>query len=94
VKALMDGSLEITGTCLEKIDASQGKVEIKMEACLEEIKAETIGTLEDRTRDSVIPARCKGRSRKGSTVEKRRRKGPERNSGIKDRCARPQLRLR
>jgi hypothetical protein len=35
MEALMDVSLEITESCLEKIEADQGKVEIKMEACLE-----------------------------------------------------------
>jgi hypothetical protein len=54
--------------------ANQGRIEIKMEACLEEIKVETLGALEDRTRDNVIPAQRKGHSHKGMTVEKT--KGP------------------
>jgi hypothetical protein len=32
-----------------------------------------------------VPERLKGRGHSGSTVEKRRRKGPERNGGIKGR---------
>jgi hypothetical protein len=42
----------------------------------------------------AVPVWRKGRCHKGPTVEKRRRKGPECNNGIKDRCARQQLRLR
>jgi hypothetical protein len=46
-----------------------------------------------RTTRRSVPARHRGRSRKGQTVEKRRWKGPECNNGIKDREARRQLRL-
>jgi hypothetical protein len=60
MKALMDVSLEMTGTCLEKIEANQGTVESRIEVCLEEA-AVIIGATEDRTRDRVIPARRKGR---------------------------------
>jgi hypothetical protein len=77
MEALMDASLEMTEAWLEKIEANQGKVEIKMEACLEEIQIETIGTLEDRTKDGVVSAHSKGRSYKGSTVEKTERPGTQ-----------------
>jgi hypothetical protein len=36
---------------------------------------------------SAVPARRKGRGHKGRTIEKRRRKGPECNSEIKDLAA-------
>jgi hypothetical protein len=42
----------------------------------------------------AVPARCKGSSHRGPTVDKRRRKGPECKNKIKDRGARQQLRLR
>jgi hypothetical protein len=42
----------------------------------------------------AVPARRKGRSHKDPTVEKRRRKGPECNNGIRNRSASQQLRLR
>jgi DNA integrity scanning protein DisA with diadenylate cyclase activity len=48
METLMDVSLESTKACLEKIEASQGKVEIKVEACLEEMQGETIGALKER----------------------------------------------
>jgi hypothetical protein len=48
---LMDASLETTEICLEKIEANRGKLETKMEPCLEEIAVETIGALEDRYGD-------------------------------------------
>jgi hypothetical protein len=43
---LMNVSLE--EACLKNIEANQGKVRIKMEAGLEEMQLETIGSLEDR----------------------------------------------
>ena len=42
----MDVSLQTAETCLQQIEANQGKVEIKTETCLEEIKVETNGGLE------------------------------------------------
>jgi hypothetical protein len=47
MEALMDVR-EAMKACLEKVEANQGKVEIKMEACLEEMKVETVRALEDR----------------------------------------------
>jgi hypothetical protein len=41
----------------------------------------------------AIPAPLKGRGSKGPTVEKRRRKAPECNIGIRDRGLKQQLRL-
>jgi hypothetical protein len=59
MEALMEVSLEITKACVEKTEANQGKVEIKIEACLDEIKVETIETLEDRTRDRTTQTQNK-----------------------------------
>jgi hypothetical protein len=42
----------------------------------------------------AISARRKESYRKGTTVEKKRKKGPECSNGIKDRCATRQLRLK
>jgi hypothetical protein len=52
MKPLMDVSLEATESCIEKIEAIQGKVEIKVAASLEgrKIKA-IIGALGDRSVD-------------------------------------------
>jgi hypothetical protein len=51
MEALKDVSLETTEACLEKIEANQGKVGTEMEACLEEMKVETIVAPEDRSMD-------------------------------------------
>jgi hypothetical protein len=40
-------------SCLEKIEGNQGKIEIKMEACLEEMKVDTNRALEDQSGTSV-----------------------------------------
>jgi hypothetical protein len=39
-------SLEVTEACIEKTEANERKVENKTEACLEEMKVETIGVAE------------------------------------------------
>jgi hypothetical protein len=63
--ALMDVSLETMEVCLEKIEASEGKVEIKMEVCVEEMKVETIGALEDQYGDQQhLAVRHRGRLKK------------------------------
>jgi hypothetical protein len=51
MEALMDVSLESVKACLEKTEANQTKVEIKMEACLKEMKRETFGAPKKRYRD-------------------------------------------
>jgi hypothetical protein len=56
MEALMDVSLETTEACLEQTEANQGKVEIKMEACLEEMKVEITGALGD----PCLAVRCRG----------------------------------
>jgi hypothetical protein len=61
MEALMDASLEMTEACVQKIEANRGKVETKMESCLEETSVETIGALEDRCGD---PKLAVGRRRK------------------------------
>jgi hypothetical protein len=53
MEALMDVSLETTDSCVEKIEANRGKVETKMEACLEEVARETVGALENRCWDGI-----------------------------------------
>jgi hypothetical protein len=60
MEALMGISLQTTQACLEKTEANQGKVEIKMEACLEETKVETIGALADRYGDRRLVVRHRG----------------------------------
>jgi hypothetical protein len=54
MEALVDASLETTEACLQKIEANRGKVENKMEACLEKTSVETIGALEDRCGDQNL----------------------------------------
>jgi hypothetical protein len=79
MEALLDVSLESTEAYLEKIEVNQGKVEIKMEVCLEEMQGETIGTLKEQFVDQhlavrlccrliycTVPAWHKGHSRKRS----------------------------
>jgi hypothetical protein len=61
MEALMDVSLETMEVCLEKMEASEGKVEIRMEVCMEEMKLETIGALEDRYGDRHLAVRHHGR---------------------------------
>jgi hypothetical protein len=46
IESPMDVSLETTKACLEQIEANQGKVELKMEGCLEEMEVVTIGALD------------------------------------------------
>jgi hypothetical protein len=78
-------------------EANQEKVEVlaeKQEVRNEVSAVEVIGATEDQTRDLAVPARRKGRSHRGPTVEKRRRKGPECNNELKDRGARRQLLLK
>jgi hypothetical protein len=90
MKAMMEA-------CLEKMEANPGEMKSvaeNQEVCNEEAAVEIIGVTEDRTRDRAVPARRKGRSHRGPTVEKRRWKGPECNNGIKDRGVRRQLRQR
>jgi hypothetical protein len=52
-------------TCLERIEVNEGKVEIKMEACLEEMKVETIGALKDRYGDGRLAIRTADNRRNG-----------------------------
>jgi hypothetical protein len=52
----VDINLETMETYLEKNEANQGKVEIKMEGCLEEMKVESIGALEERCGDRRLAA--------------------------------------
>lgn len=47
----MNVSLETTKARLEKTRVNKGKVENKMEVCLEEMKVETIRAPEDRLED-------------------------------------------
>jgi hypothetical protein len=54
MEALLDVSLEMTEVFLEKIEANQGKVEIKMEASLEKAMVETIRALDDRYGDQHL----------------------------------------
>jgi hypothetical protein len=51
----------------------------------EEAAVEMIRATDDQTRDCAVPPRHTGSSHKGLMTEKRQRKGPECNNGIKDR---------
>jgi Zn finger protein HypA/HybF involved in hydrogenase expression len=57
MEALMDVSPESTVACLEKIEMKQGKVEISMEACLEEMQGETIEALKEQCGDQHLVVR-------------------------------------
>jgi hypothetical protein len=51
MKFVVDISLETTEAYLEKNEVNQGKIDIMMEAFLEEMNVESIGALEDRYGD-------------------------------------------
>jgi hypothetical protein len=60
----MDVSLQTTEASLEETEASQGKVEIKMEAGLEEMQSETIRALEARYGDRLLAVGLRDRPKK------------------------------
>jgi hypothetical protein len=66
MEAKMDVTLETTKSCIKEAEVNRGKVIIKMEACIEEMKVETMGTLEDRYGDHRLALRRRGRPKKRS----------------------------
>jgi hypothetical protein len=55
VEFLVDVRLETTKACAEKIEANQRNVEIRMEACLEEMKVESTKALRTDMGTAVWP---------------------------------------
>jgi hypothetical protein len=62
IEALMDVSLQMTASCLEKIETNQGKVET--EIYLDEMEVETIETVEDRYGDRHLAVRSRQQPKK------------------------------